>query len=125
MPPGAALGGSYAVTTGNRTFLDELLDGVREECAEALRSVPEAARGRSRVEIGGAAQLLVEASADLDPLLCGSRAYGRCRQVILGSTSGYLVDHARCAVLVVPRQRDDDPGQEPSRKRSRADRIAS
>ena len=125
MLPGAALGGSYAVTTGNRTFVDELLAPAREECAEALRSLPEPTRGRTRVEIGGAAQILIEVSEDLDLLVCGSRGYGRGRQVVLGSTSGYLVDHARCAVLVVPRERDDDPDQEPSRRRSRADRVAS
>ena len=37
------------------------------------------------------------------PLVCGSRGYGRGRQVLIGSTSARLVDHAECPVLVVPR----------------------
>lgn len=40
---------------------------------------------------------------DVDLLIVGSRGYGPGRRLIEGSTSGYLVGHARCALLVLPR----------------------
>jgi nucleotide-binding universal stress UspA family protein len=46
---------------------------------------------------------LVEASAELDVLVCGSRGYGRLRTVLVGGVSQALVREARCPVVVVPR----------------------
>ena len=51
---------------------------------------------------GDPAAALAAASAGVDLLACGSRGRGRALSAILGSVSGHLVDHAECAVLVVP-----------------------
>jgi nucleotide-binding universal stress UspA family protein len=40
---------------------------------------------------------------DADLLVCGSRAYGPLRRVLLGGVSSRLLRRARCPVLVVPR----------------------
>jgi nucleotide-binding universal stress UspA family protein len=46
---------------------------------------------------------LATASSDLDLLIAGSRGYGPLRAVITGGTSGPLIHHAHCPVVVVPR----------------------
>lgn len=40
---------------------------------------------------------------DLDILIVGSRGCGPARRLIAGSTSNYLLGHARCPLLVLPR----------------------
>ena len=52
---------------------------------------------------GDAAEVLAEASADLDLLVVGSRGYGPLRAVLLGSVSTALVRSARSPLVVVPR----------------------
>jgi nucleotide-binding universal stress UspA family protein len=56
------------------------------------------------VATGSASDALIEATKDLDLLVVGSRAYGPVRSVLLGSVSTPVLQHASCAVLVVPRR---------------------
>jgi nucleotide-binding universal stress UspA family protein len=46
---------------------------------------------------------LAAKSEELDLLLVGSRGYGPLKAVITGGTSGPLIHHAHCPVVVVPR----------------------
>jgi nucleotide-binding universal stress UspA family protein len=46
---------------------------------------------------------LAAVSEQLDLLLVGSRGYGPLKAVITGGTSGPLIQHARCPVIVLPR----------------------
>jgi nucleotide-binding universal stress UspA family protein len=46
---------------------------------------------------------LVAASAHVDMLVMGSRAYGPKRAVLLGSVSRQVMERARCPVLIIPR----------------------
>jgi nucleotide-binding universal stress UspA family protein len=52
---------------------------------------------------GDAADVLIEASAELDILVCGSRRYGTLRSAVGGSVSRRVATHAKCPVVVVPR----------------------
>lgn len=42
-------------------------------------------------------------------IVCGSRGYGPARSVLLGSTARGLLDHATCAVAVIPRPAVEEP----------------
>jgi nucleotide-binding universal stress UspA family protein len=50
-----------------------------------------------------AVNALVRRSESWDLLVCGSRGYGPLRTVLLGSVSRSLSHHAKCPLLVLPR----------------------
>jgi nucleotide-binding universal stress UspA family protein len=52
---------------------------------------------------GPAARVLIDASAEADLLVLGSRRWGTLRRVVLGSTTAGVLRETRCAVLVPPR----------------------
>ena len=54
---------------------------------------------------GGPREELVRFGKDLDQLIVGSRGYGRLDRLVHGSVSRYLVRHATCPLLVLPRHR--------------------
>jgi len=56
-----------------------------------------------RVVYGVAGEELASFSRDVDLLVVGSRGYGPVQRLIHGSTSNYLLGHARCILLVLPR----------------------
>ena len=56
-------------------------------------------------EVGAPREAIVAACTDdIDLLVTGSRAYGPLHATLVGSVSHYLAAHARCPVIVVPRQ---------------------
>jgi nucleotide-binding universal stress UspA family protein len=68
--------------------------------------LPDGMGARIVVQEGDPVQLLAEASADVDVLICGSRGYGPVRTVLLGGVSGRLVHTATCPVIVLARTTD-------------------
>lgn len=92
--------------------LAELADATREAATELLEETAAALPGQltseKKLMEGTAPIRLAEASADLDLLCLGSRAYGPIRRALLGSTSTDVVGHATSAVLVVPRTDQDE-----------------
>ena len=85
--------------------LDEAIgaqvDGVVESAAGALRRRGlEVQTQTLRAQAGPG---IVRSSEDVDLLVTGSRGYGPLRAVLLGGASRYIVDHALCPVLVIPR----------------------
>jgi nucleotide-binding universal stress UspA family protein len=59
--------------------------------------------------LGLAGEELAAFGACVDLLVVGSRGYGPVRRLVLGSTSEYLAGHARCPLVVLPRQAVSDP----------------
>ena len=55
----------------------------------------------ARVVHGHPAQVLLEAAADADLLVVGSRGHGSVADALLGSVGRYCVHHAHCPVLIM------------------------
>jgi nucleotide-binding universal stress UspA family protein len=53
--------------------------------------------------VGDPAEVLVAVSQGVDLLVCGSRAYGPVRAVLLGSVTRRVLSEAHCPVVVLPR----------------------
>ncbi len=92
--------------------LDNMLRG---DVSERVHAQVEAISGipvDARVVAGPVAAAIVDAAADADLLVTGSRGYGPRRSVLVGGVSRYLVDNAACPVLVVPRVPEGAPQRE-------------
>jgi nucleotide-binding universal stress UspA family protein len=81
---------------------------VREELDRELRSaakrLPASLDAEARLLDGAPGPAIADAcKADVDVLVTGSRGYGPARSVLVGAVSRFLVDHAPCPVVVVPR----------------------
>ena len=95
--PGLISGPSYAavrvdVEADIRSDLEQMIAGLPADVA------PE------RVVLEGRPwRMLSDHSAELDLLFIGSRGYGPLHAVISGATSGSVLRHAHCPVIVLPR----------------------
>jgi nucleotide-binding universal stress UspA family protein len=78
----------------------EALEKVLAETKESMGAI-EGVEGDAVLGIPG--EELAAFGEHVDLLVVGSRAYGPVRRLMLGSTSHYLVGHARCPLLVIPR----------------------
>jgi nucleotide-binding universal stress UspA family protein len=91
----------------DRRDLEDIEGEQRVRAEKELRRVVSELPGDVPVEvdafIGDPAETLVDLSAQLDLLVCGSRGYGPVRTVLLGSVSRRVVAEARCPVIVLPR----------------------
>lgn len=76
-----------------RATLDEVLDST---------TLPEGIRIERHVIMGPGASVLLDASADADLLVVGTRGLGNVKGLILGSVSHACISQATCPVVVVP-----------------------
>lgn len=99
---------------GSATHLEQETSDVRrwaeELLADTLAQLPGTTAGH--VLHGRPSVELAKVADQYDLLIVGSRSWGPIRRVALGSTSDWLVHHAPCPVLVVPRP-DDAADQAP------------
>ncbi|GAA3359382.1 MULTISPECIES: universal stress protein [Saccharopolyspora] len=82
-------------------------DDAGHRTARTLQDVVHEVAGESRVPVervvvqGGPAKALIDAAADADLLVVGSRGHGGFTGALLGSVGQHCVQHAACPVVVV------------------------
>jgi nucleotide-binding universal stress UspA family protein len=89
----------------DRVAQETALQAAEKAAAEAAGRLgePGPAPVTVRAVSGIPAQELIEASRDADLLVVGSRGGGGFASLMMGSTSSQVVHHARCPVVVMPR----------------------
>lgn len=87
---------------------EELREASSQVLAEALEAVGGAGTltVSQRVGAGGPASVLVEAAADAELLVLGSRGLGGFRGMLLGSVTQQVIAHAPCPVVVITPDED-------------------
>lgn len=81
-----------------------LRQAAEQHAVELVRSVIGTDKGLEvapRMEIGRAAEVLVDASTDADLLVVGSRGIAGLESIEAGSVSHYCVAYAECPVVIV------------------------
>ena len=96
---GEAMGATIPVSITESDVVDyttEMVDNLLKDVKP-----PTAVEVVRRVVPGQAAQVLVEAAAEADLLVVGTRGHGDVGSVLLGSVGMHCVHHASCPVVVV------------------------
>jgi nucleotide-binding universal stress UspA family protein len=102
----AAVGGYAALAASLARVEDELYEELEGRLERAIEELAGSTRPAIEVHRGDPCRMLLEASAELDLLVLGSRAYGPLRHALLGSVSAPVMRAAKCPVLVLPRGAD-------------------
>jgi nucleotide-binding universal stress UspA family protein len=92
---------TYSFTGLTPPALGDVIDALLTDAKERVGAL-EGVEGRAVYGLAG--EELAAFGDDVDLLVVGSRNYGPLRRLVLGSTSDYLARHARCSLLVLPRQ---------------------
>jgi nucleotide-binding universal stress UspA family protein len=98
-PPIAIAATAYSPDLAKMTAEDE--NRARRVLDDALADLPPDTRGV--LHHGSARTMLEEISGHADVLVLGSRGWGAVRRIAVGSTSDYVLHHAACPAIVVPR----------------------
>jgi nucleotide-binding universal stress UspA family protein len=93
---------AYGVGAPVRETLDELDRALRATLRTEGLGPDGDIEVDPRVVQDSAARALLEAAADADLLVVGTRGHGGFTGLVLGSVSHQVASHARCPVMVVP-----------------------
>ena len=94
-----------ASVVAGREFYEELQANALATVQAAVARVAElqpSVECEGRVVEGQAGNVLIDEAGDADLLVVGSRGHGGFRELLLGSVSRQVVQHAPCPVVVVP-----------------------
>jgi nucleotide-binding universal stress UspA family protein len=90
---------------------DQRVEEARKAAEEAVAQVTREIGADKHPQVtvrainGFAAQALIDASADADLVVVGTRGGGGFARLSLGSVSSQVIHHAQCPVVLVPRER--------------------
>ena len=85
-----------------RKIAQEETDSVLEKVLEKIGSGSRPSSVTVRAATGLPAEALLEAAADADMLVVGSRGAGGFKRLLMGSVSTQVTQHAPCPVVVIP-----------------------
>jgi nucleotide-binding universal stress UspA family protein len=106
--PAMVYGGPGVVPTTSVPFEETFSKAAENAVAAALERVREAGvDADASVVEGQAADALIDAAAQADLLVVGSRGHGGFVGLLLGSVSGQCAHHAPCPLVIVPSPRDE------------------
>jgi len=97
--------GGAAIYPGDDALAGQALKAAREETDEVLDRLGSEARPSQvavRAVAGLPAEELLNAAADADMIVVGSRGAGGFRKLLMGSVSSQVTHHAHCPVVVIP-----------------------
>jgi nucleotide-binding universal stress UspA family protein len=106
---GAVPVSTLAPAASANAVLEQGLRGVHDA---ALAVHGDAADVESVFRQGNPVEVLLEQSREVDLLIAGSRGYGPIGAVLLGSTTRELMQAAECPLIVIPRGRSLDLGDD-------------
>lgn len=86
---------------------EDLRRGVEVQLREMAASLR--APATAEALLGSPRAILGTLAGQVDLLICGSRGWGPLARVTLGSTSDWLIHHAPCPVMVIPRATAESP----------------
>ena len=97
--------GGPVLYPGDQELADKARERAQEETDILLEKIDPESRPPSvnvRAVNGLPAEALLEAAADADMLVVGSRGAGGFKRLLMGSVSLQVTHHARCPVVVIP-----------------------
>ena len=85
------------------SVLEEAVEAGKAVLDQALDRTPAGLPARGRCISGSAVNALLKAAAEdqADMIVMGSRGLGAFRAALLGSVSSYVLEHAKCPVVLV------------------------
>jgi nucleotide-binding universal stress UspA family protein len=92
------------VPMGGIAYNDKLQERASGELETAIAKLEGTVRAEPFFAVGNAAEILAEASEQLDLLVLGSRGYGPLHSVLVGGVAGRVAREASCPVIVLPRK---------------------
>jgi nucleotide-binding universal stress UspA family protein len=99
--PPSVLAGGAATPDLFESFETEAKAVIAEAAAAAAALEPGVPR-EERIVQGHAGSVLLKESENADLVVMGRRGHGGLTEFLLGSVSHQVVDHAKCAVVIVP-----------------------
>jgi nucleotide-binding universal stress UspA family protein len=100
--------GSPVLYPGDEDLVEHGRKRAQEETDSVLEKIGVESRPSSvtvQAVIGLPAEALIEAAADADMLVVGSRGAGGFKRLLMGSVSTQVAHHAPCPVVVIPDER--------------------
>ncbi|MGD0705431.1 MAG: universal stress protein [Trebonia sp.] len=97
--------GGPVLYPGDQDLATKAREKAREETNRTLEKIDQESRPSSvtvQAVVGLPAEALLEAAADADLLVVGSRGAGGFKRLLMGSVSVQVTHHAHCPVVVIP-----------------------
>lgn len=101
----AGYSGSAVDYPGDKALVEKTREAAQQETDEVLRALGDAPRPESVTVVarnGFPTEEILNAAANADMVVVGSRGAGGFKQLLMGSVSSQVAHHAHCPVVVIP-----------------------